>query len=607
MMLDMTSLIDRAAGSTSPSRSADSRSTDSRSADLRSAEPQSRLVAAAGARSSRAVEDLVERIRHSVIGEGDILDGPYGLRRITYADYTASGRALTFVEDYIRETVLPTYANTHTESSATGLRTSSLREDARRLIHRAVQGSSDDLVIFCGSGSTAAVDKLTRFLGLPVTAGPRAAKPSETPVVLVGPFEHHSHELPWRESAAQVVAIGEDDRGHIDVNDLRSRLKEFADRPRLIGAFSAASNVTGILSDTAQISAVLHEYQALAVWDYTAAAPYVPIAMGESHRGARDWKDAVVFSPHKFIGGPQTPGVLVVRRDLITNDVPTTPGGGTIAFVDPNGALYIDDPVAREEAGTPAIVESIRAGVVVALKQAVGADFIAAREEYWWRRARERWSRNPAIEIIGNLDAARLPIVSFRIHRQGRLLHHNFVVGLLSDLFGIQARGGCSCAGPYGHRLLAITPQRSAALRAQAARGFLGMKPGWARLNFNYFISDTVGDFIIEAVDLIARYGHRLLTDYSFDPRSGRWRCGGDQSSPRIDLGDVLSDSRPFHPTAGEHLLDGYLRAAEFRFAARADALADGLADGPSGLPLELEALREFHLPPSCLADGMCP
>ena len=552
---------------------------------------------------SSAVVDLVSRIRESVIGEGDVLDGPYGPRRITYADYTASGRALTFVEDYIRRNVLPTYANTHTESSATGLRTSSLREDARRQIHRAVNGSRDDLVIFCGSGSTAAVDKLTRLLGLPVSGASRGWQRRDTPVVLVGPFEHHSNELPWRESAADVVAIGEDDHGHIDLVDLRARLAQFADRPQVIGAFSAASNVTGILSDTAQISAVLHEHRALAVWDYTAAAPYVPIDMAPSQPGGRDWKDAVVFSPHKFVGGPQTPGVLVVRRNLMTRTVPTVPGGGTIAFVDPAGALYIDDPIMREEGGTPAIVESIRAGVVVALKEAVGTDVIAEREDFWWRRARQRWSRNPAIEILGNLDAARLPIVSFRVHCDGRILHHNFIVSLLSDLFGVQARGGCSCAGPYGHRVLSITPQRSAALRAQAARGYLGIKPGWTRVNFNYFISDAVGDFIIEAVDLVARFGHRLLTDYWFDPQSGHWRHRGHAPVARIDMADVLTGTHTSRPTAGEEAFAGYLRDAEYRFAGRPDLLVDG----PSGLPSELEDLREFHLPPPCLEDVYVP
>jgi selenocysteine lyase/cysteine desulfurase len=565
----------------------------------RLARPQSRSIEGTGNRTWSAGDDLVARIRDSVIGDGVVLDGPYGPRRMTYADYTASGRALTFVEDYIRRTVLPTYANTHTESSATGRYTTALREDARRLIHRAVHGTPDDLVIFCGSGSTAAIDKLVRILGLDGAAASPGRSHLDTPVVLVGPFEHHSNELPWRESAADVIAIGQDDHGHIDVADLRARLVEFADRPLLIGAFSAASNVTGIVSDVAQISAVLHEHGALAVWDYTAAAPYLLMNMGESRPGAGDWIDALVFSPHKFVGGPQTPGVLVVRRDLATGDVPTVPGGGTIAFVDPNGALYSDDVIAREEGGTPAIVESVRAGVVVALKQTVGPEFIAARESFWWQRARERWSRNPAIEILGNVDAARLPIVSFRIHRRGQVLHHNFVVSVLNDLFGIQARGGCSCAGPYGHRLLSISPARSAAIRTQAARGYLGIKPGWTRVNFPYFMSDAVGEFVFDAVDLVAQYGHRLLADYSFDPRSGHWRNGGHQFTPRIDLSDALSGSHTPGRTAGDDALPGYLREAESRFAARSDRIGDG----PSGLPPALEALRDFHLPPTCLAN----
>jgi selenocysteine lyase/cysteine desulfurase len=547
--------------------------------------------------SREMTADLIERIRNGVIGEGEVFDGPYGARRITYADYTASGRALDFVEDYVRSNVLPTYANTHTESSATGLRTSLLREGARDVIHRSVGGGVDDLVIFCGSGSTAAVDKLTNLLGLSYRGRSPNLAQCERPVVLVGPFEHHSNELPWRESVAEVVAIGEDREGHIDVVDLRARLAEFADRPRVIGAFSAASNVTGIVSDTASITALLHEHGALSVWDYTAAAPYLPIEMGNSLRGNLDRKDAIVFSPHKFVGGPQTPGVLVVRRELVGSDIPSTPGGGTIAFVDPEGALYLDDPIAREEGGTPAIVESIRAGLVVSLKQAVGVDLIAEREQFWWRRARARWCRNPHIEILGNLEATRLPIVSFRIHRHGRVLHHNFIVAILNDLFGIQSRGGCSCAGPYGHRLLCITPRRSAALRQQAARGYLGIKPGWARVNFNYFVSNAVGDFIVDAVDLVANYGHRLLTDYAFDPRSGQWHHRTKPTDTPVRFDDVLAS--PIRPRrhAGEAELAGYLAKAASMLAGRSDRLDDR----PSGLPLELEELREFHLPPECV------
>ena len=540
------------------------------------------------------VADLVERVRRGVIGDDQLLAGPFGPRRVTYADWTASGRALSFVEDAIRGQVLPWYANTHTDSSGTGRHTTRLREQARQVIHRAVGGSDQDLVIFCGSGATAAVAKLAGLLDVGRLAGAAGA----APVVFVGPFEHHSNLLPWRESAAEVVAVGTDARGQVDLAQLEAELVGHAGRPLLVGSFSAASNVTGTLADTGAIAALLHRHGALSVWDYSAAAPYVPIRMGASGPGAGDHKDAVFFSPHKFIGGPQTPGVLVVRRDLARNRVPTVPGGGTVAFVDPVGQRYLDDPVAREEAGTPGIVESVRAGLVVALKQAVGTDLIQEREQRFLRRALDRWRRNPDLELLGNLEAPRLPIVSFRVRHGGRYLHHELVVAMLNDLFGIQARGGCSCAGPYGHQLLGIDRDRSWALSEQAGRGFMGIKPGWARLSFNYFITDEVADFLVEAVDLLASHGHRLLGDYRFDPRSGHWRHRAAPPDPVPSLAGLLdAPSGPGPGPAaggGDDALAGYLEQARALLGAVRPVAPEA---GPSWLPPELERLRDFHLP----------
>jgi selenocysteine lyase/cysteine desulfurase len=343
----------------------------------------------------------------------------------------------------------------------------------------------------------------------------------------------------------------------------------------------------------------------LSFWDFAAAAPYVAIEMAPSgDPGAR--LDAVFVSPHKLIGGPGTPGVLAVRRGLVTNRVPTVPGGGTVAYVNPLEHMYLDDVVAREEGGTPDIVGAIRAGLVFQLKQAVGVPEIKAIEDALLSRAAGAWSQEPNIQILGNLDAERLSIVSFVIRQPGgKYLHHNFVVALLNDLFGIQARGGCSCAGPYGHRLLGIDIEHSHAFQHEIAAGCEGIKPGWVRVNFAYFIEQAVADYIIDAVRFIARDGDRFLTDYRFDPPTGLWRHRGSRPDPPLALTDVRYDadgvmSYPAHAIRGDvSMLAEHLREAE-RLAAQRPK--PGNVAGPTGLGADIEALRWFDLPAGCLA-----
>jgi selenocysteine lyase/cysteine desulfurase len=558
-------------------------------------------------------DHLIETIRESVIGDDFAVAGPFGERRYTYADYTASGRSLSFVEDFIRQHVMPLYANTHTETSGTGLQTSHFREEARRIIRDHVGANEEDVVIFAGSGATGAIAKLIGVLNLclPYDLDERYGLSShipaqERPVVFIGPYEHHSNELPWRESIADVVVIDEDKDGKIDVAQLERELQRHSARPLLIGSFSAASNVTGVESDVVLVSHLLHAHGALSFWDFAAAGPYVAIDMNPEHDPLA-YMDAIFLSPHKFPGGPGTPGVLVAKRALFKNTVPTVPGGGTVAYVSSANQDYLADPEQREEGGTPAIIGSIRAGLVFQLKQAIGAERIQRIERDLVRRAVDAWEAHPNLRVLGSRTAPRLSIVSFIVRHGEGFLHHNFVVALLNDLFGVQARGGCSCAGPYGHRLLNIDATTSEQFEKEVLLGCEGIKPGWVRINFNYFISPAVFEFLLRAVEFVADEGWKLLPLYRFEAQSGRWWHKDGPPKPAMSLTSISYASGRMeygsrHATEPESALVSYLEKATQIVEQAVESYAD-LEVEPLTRGAEFEQLRWFSLPDEVAAE----
>ncbi|EEE37238.1 aminotransferase, class V [Rhodobacteraceae bacterium KLH11] len=454
-----------------------------------------------------------DTLRDGLIGEGVLIPGLHQDVPLVYADYVASGRALRQVEDFVAAHVLPFYANSHTEASYCGSYMTRLRREARAEIARIVGAGEGDAVIFTGSGATAGLNRLVSLLGV---------QEADQPVVLIGPYEHHSNILPWRDSKARVVEIPEAAEGGPDMQALKAALLKHADADLVIGSFSAASNVTGIITDPDPVTRLLKAYGALAVWDYAGGGPYLPMDMGpeEAH------KDAIVVSPHKFPGGPGASGVLVINQHVVKRSRPSWPGGGTVSFVSPWRHDYSTDLATREEAGTPNVIGDIRAALAFMVKDAVGTDEIARREALYNRMAIEGWSDNPYLTLLGAENAHRLPIFSFLVRdRSGRPVHQQLFTRMLSDIYGIQARGGCACAGPYAHRLLGIDRTTSEALHAALSAGEEMKKPGWVRLNFSYLMREETVQFIIDSVNDLSRRTEDYARFYNVDPATARFKA----------------------------------------------------------------------------------
>ena len=452
--------------------------------------------------------DPIATLRAGLIGKGAPVHGPFGPKPLVYADYTASGRALMQVERFVQEQILPYYANSHTEASYCGALMTRWRRAARAEIARACGAGPEHAVIFCGAGATAGINRLVHLLGLPEAVGAR-------PLVILGPYEHHSNILPWRESGAEVVMLGEDPAGGPDRAALARLLAEAKGRP-VVGAFSAASNVTGRLTDVAAVTRMLKAAGARAVWDYAAGGPYLPVAMTPAPDAPID---ALVISPHKFIGGPGASGLLILRRDAVQSPRPSLPGGGTVRFVSARAHDYAGAVEQREEAGTPNVLGDLRAALAFAVREAVGTARIAEIHATLRARADAALSGQPRIELLGGTAGERLPIYALRLRdAAGAELHPQLVTRLLSDCHGVQARGGCACAGPYALALLGIDADGAARLRADILAGQEARKPGFVRLNLSYLHDAAEVAHILAAVTDIAERSAELAPRYRCDP-----------------------------------------------------------------------------------------
>jgi selenocysteine lyase/cysteine desulfurase len=518
-------------------------------------------------------------VRSQVIGRDLLFETPFGVRHMFYADYTASGRGLRFIEERLLE-IQRSYANSHTEDDYSGKCLTSLFKDAETKIKEFVHAGESGKVFPVGSGSTGALKKLQEIIGVYVppltrerlmgacgqaekggTSLRRAIKKNK-PVIFIGPYEHHTNELMWREAFAEVVIIGLDARGELDLDDLDKKTgdKRYQDRVKF-GSFSAGSNITGLKTPVYEVARICHKHDAAVFFDFAAVAPYAEINM---NKGPDTYFDAVFFSPHKLLGGPGSSGILVIHEHLYRKDLPpTTAGGGTVIYVGFDHHDYAEDIETREMAGTPPILQTIKAALAMEVKEKIGLRLIEKIEAQSLARFLGRLQKIPNVQLVGRYARPDLtPIVSFNIRHKDRILHPKFVTKLLNDLFGIQSRAGCSCAGPYGHLLLGIDRATSSRFRRLIVDGWLGIKPGWVRINIHYSFTKNDVDYLVRTVGFAARYGHLFLHQYAFDLATGEWKHLGFEDS-RWEL----SLDKPFKAGAVDPSRVPALRQSYFREA----------------------------------------
>lgn len=461
------------------------------------------------------LQDHFAPFRHQIIGVDQTFATPHGRQPLVYADWTASGRLYAPIEERMREVFAPLVGNTHSEATLTGTAMTQSYHYAQQLIKRHVNAGPADVLLLAGSGMTAVINKLQRLLGLklPEQLAQFCTLPTaHRPVVFITHMEHHSNQTSWLETVADVVIVPPGPQGSVDPEQLADAVACYADRSLKIGSFTACSNVSGVKTPIHALARVMHEAGGWCFVDFAASAPYVSIDMHPAD--PLEKLDAVLFSPHKFLGGPGTPGVLVMDSALYHNRVPDQPGGGTVLWTNPwSEHEYIGDIESREDGGTPAFLQTIRAALAVQLKEQMDPARMLERERQLTERTLTRLRTVPGLRVLADGLDERLAIFSFIIDA----LHYNLVVKLLNDRFGVQVRGGCSCAGTYGHYLLHIEQPQSRSIVSQIHDGDLSLKPGWVRMSLHPTTPDSEVTYILDAIEAVARNGAEWAADYHYD------------------------------------------------------------------------------------------
>lgn len=468
-----------------------------------------------------SLENYFNDFRRNIIGIDATYCTPYGEMGIVYMDWVASGRLYAPLEERIQRTFGPFVANTHTGTSETGSRMTRSYHHAHEMIKQHVNAGPDDVIITAGSGMTSVVNKLQRIMGLKAPrdyANHRSMDEKDRPVVFITHMEHHSNQTSWYETLADVVMLEPDGDLLVDLDELHRKLQVYGDRRFKIGAFTACSNVTGITTPYHEMAAIMHRHNGLCFVDFAASAPYVDIDMHPSDPMMK--LDAVYFSPHKFLGGPGSSGVLVFDSSLYDADIPDDPGGGTVDWTNPWGEYkYVDDIEAREDGGTPGFLQAIRAALAMNLKAKMNTGYMMEREEILVMKAMKGLRQIPGIKILAGHVEQRLGIISF----YHEAIHFNLIVKLLNDRFGIQTRGGCACAGSYGHFLLEVSYNRSHEITEKINHGDLSEKPGWVRISLHPTTTDSEVDYFLDSLHAITQHAGDWKKDYIYHPKTNEF------------------------------------------------------------------------------------